>query len=198
MQAFERTPAPAWLEEKAGLWGRDWKMRQSKGKPFRWRKNKKKGYDDLLRDLNLMTEYHCAFCDNFPLVSGVPCEVEHFLPKSKFPLSAYTWSNLYPSCRHCQEKGSRFDERLLKPDDKAYSFDDYFEIEWESGRIRPNITKSPENQERARTTIEIYGWNKKGRPTNRKRWLGYYPRLREEPIDALPFRFMLSRIASGD
>ncbi len=193
MHPFKRTAAPAWLEEKAEEWGRDWEREKNKGSKFRWRKNRKKGYEDLVGKLSEMTADHCAFCDNFSMSGDIPCEVEHFRPKSTFPLLAFTWTNLYPCCGHCQrQKSNKFDERLLQPDHETYSFDDFFEIMWESGRIEPNRAKSLERQERARITIEIYGLNAKGRPTTRKRWLQRFPRLAGDPLDSFPFRFMLA------
>jgi uncharacterized protein (TIGR02646 family) len=196
MERIERTDAPDWLKEKWQEWGEAWAAKYAKtknSKSFKWRRYKKKGYDDLLRELSAMTQHHCSFCDAYPLGSRLKPTIEHFRPKTKFPLEAYKWENLFLCCCRCQEKGDTFDERLLKPDEDYYSFDKYFDIDWMTGRLKPNREASVEDQERAKTTIEYYKLNHNGKHIDRKRELRHFQQMTDPDIDEFPYRFFIKR-----
>lgn len=49
-------------------------------------------YDSIISNVN----HICPFCGE-----GVPRNIDHFLPKSVYPLLAVTPANLVPSCRDC-------------------------------------------------------------------------------------------------
>ena len=57
--------------------------------------------------LSKMTDGHCAYCQT-DAESGQFGEVEHYRPKSKFPLHTYRWENWFYACRACNTlKGNR-------------------------------------------------------------------------------------------
>lgn len=165
---------------------------------------KKKAYDEIIDKLLEITKQHCAFCDSFPLGNRtIKPTIEHFKPKAKdkFPELAYEWGNLFPCCHYCQEKGDKFDEKLLKPDTEGYDFYNYFEFDDSEWEIQP--TKKPDvsdsDKERAKTTIDIYKLN--GKDANkgslfddvrveRKRIMNQYLIDPSPNIDDYPFRFM--------
>jgi uncharacterized protein (TIGR02646 family) len=196
MEKINRTPAPQWLAEKWQVWGEAWKSKYEetgKSGDFEWRKNKKQGKEDLLEKLSLMTKRHCSFCDAFPMGRRVPNTIEHFKPKSKFPLLAYHWDNLFLCCGLCQEKGDKFDSLLLKPDEQYYDFDRFFKIEWDTGKFVPNTSSTLENQQRARLTIELYKLNENGKPDDRKAESEFFNKIKNADIDAFSYRFFLRR-----
>lgn len=49
----------------------------------------------------------CPYCDLDTIVSSGTHEVEHFLPKSKFPLIALFSRNLFSACMGCNRPGSK-------------------------------------------------------------------------------------------
>jgi len=92
------------------------------GAPFTWHGKQK----ILLTELKLMSQNHCAFCDDllYPVVGEIG-EIEHFRPKENYKYLAFAWANLYPICRRCNgTKNDRFDKLLLRPDEIGYKFTD--------------------------------------------------------------------------
>ncbi len=195
MEKIERTEAPEWLEEKWEEWGKEWdeKYKKNKKSSFEWRRYKKKGYEDLLEKLSEMTQHHCSFCDSYPMRGRMKPTIEHFRPKTKFPHVAYKWDNLFLCCYLCQEKGDKFDDRLLKPDDYYYSFDKYFDINWETGELEANEDASEEDKERAKITIKLYRLNCNGKPDDRLEELGKFEESNAFNIDKSSYRFFIKR-----
>ncbi len=199
MERIKRTIAPGWLKEKWKEWGEVWAdkyERTKKSSSFRWRRNKKKGYDDLVQELSTMTQKHCSFCDAYPMGRRIPPTVEHFKPKTQFPLDAYKWENLFLCCGLCQEKGDEFDDGLLKPDEDYYSFDKYFDIDWVTGDLLPNKEALKEEQERAKITIELYRLNDNDKPKDRLEELKDFKNLKkwkDPDIDKFSYRFFIAR-----
>ncbi|MCP4130524.1 MAG: hypothetical protein GY754_06035 [bacterium] len=195
MEKINRTPAPDWLQEKYEEWGRDWEIKYNttRNSRFIWYKNNKKGHQDLVEELSRMTKDHCSFCDAYPMGARIQPTIEHFKPKTKFPLLAYKWDNLFLCCRICQGKGERFDDKLLKPDEDTYEFDDYFDIDWETGKLLPNEDATDEDKARAEITIKLYKLNVNGKPEDRLEELKKYEQLTEPEIDTFSYRFFITR-----
>ncbi|MDM8563142.1 hypothetical protein QUF54_07295, partial [Candidatus Marithioploca araucensis] len=170
MEKINRTEVPDWLKEKWQERGEKWQSKYAstkKSKDFQWYRNKNQGYDELVHELSEMTQYHCSFCDAYPMGSRIPHSIEHFKPKTKFPLLAYQWDNFFLCCGICQKKGDHFDEDLLKPDAENYDFDKYFDIKWDTGELIPNSDASEKDQRRAEITIRLYKLNEYGKPDDR-------------------------------
>lgn len=59
-------------------------------------------HKDIQNALSESSHGKCAFCECKPGESG-NIEVEHFQPKSLYPSLAFSWDNLLPACRKCNE-----------------------------------------------------------------------------------------------
>ncbi len=196
MRKIDRTPAPEWLKAKYKEWGKEWKRTYTEtgqSREFRWHQHKNHGYADLVEQLSTMTQNHCSFCDAYPMGARLKYTIEHFRPKTKYPLLAYTWANLFLCCYNCQEKEEEFDRKLLKPDKDDYYFDDYFEIDWMTGELRPNRVASQEKQERAKITIQLYRLNANGKPEDRLEELEKFLDSHNPEIDQWAYRFFIER-----
>jgi hypothetical protein len=168
MIPFKRGENPLSSEEEKmlGEWWRNEFLtkKASKLKPV-WSWN---GKYDLLKDaLFLCNNDHCAYCDCHPLKDDRGFEIDHFKPKTKFPLEAFTYFNLFPCCNECNKKGIGYHILLV---------------------ILVNTSKSEENQKRAFKTIEIFRLNIGNKPRNR------ITAIKKEiecntPFDERPYRY---------
>jgi uncharacterized protein (TIGR02646 family) len=186
MIPFKRGENPLSSEEEITL-GKWWEAKYNQRKKSSdWSWN---GKYDLLKDaLLLCNDDHCAYCDCHPLKDDRGFEIDHFKPKAKFPLEAFTYSNLFPCCNECNKRGTAYNELLLKPDEIGYKFEDFFRYESFTGKIIPNTSKPTENQKRASKTIEIFKLNVGNKPLNRMK------AIRKEinsdtPFDERPYRY---------
>lgn len=66
------------------------------------KKKKFKVYKDARIKAELERLFHgkCAYCEALYVLTH-PVDIEHWRPKSKFPLDAAEWENLFPSCIDC-------------------------------------------------------------------------------------------------
>lgn len=168
MRAFRRAPAPAVLLEHAADWTAAWVA--STGR-FRWPQHQGQPVNRLLEPALLeQTQHHCAYCDHFPLRVDAMPEIDHFRPKGSFRALAFDWANLYGACRLCNgTKLERWDDRLLRPDEEGYEFYRYFEFDVRTGEVLPRPDAPEADRERARVTIEVFGFNTGDRPVTRRR-----------------------------
>jgi len=68
-------------------------------------------HDEIKAPLFQSSSQKCAFCECKPAEGG-NIEVEHFIPKSKYPDFTFDWNNFLPSCRKCN--GSKDDHDTIK------------------------------------------------------------------------------------
>lgn len=77
------------------------------------------GADDLRAALEELSHQKCAYCES-NITSGADWDVEHFRPKGRviendqhpgYYWLAYEWTNLFPSCAHCNQ--SRKDRKTF-------------------------------------------------------------------------------------
>ncbi len=196
MEKIKRPDAPVWLKENWKQWGEEWESRYAinNNSSFYWHTYKKrKTWDLLIELLSELTRNHCSFCDGYPMGKRIPYTIEHFKPKTRFPLQAYQWENLFLCCGLCQEKGDDYDERLLKPDEDYYNFDRYFDIDWANGELIPNRGASEEDRERAKITIRLYRLNSNGKPEDRLEELKKFDQMSNPEIDRFSYRFFIER-----
>jgi hypothetical protein len=66
---------------------------------------------------------------------------------------------------------------LLRPDAPDFRFEHYFEYHDESGQLQPSSAASPDDQSRARRTIEIFDLNRRGAYFNRRRTVDWIRRI---------------------
>lgn len=152
--------------------------------------NKEKLNHLIFQTLVEQTDAHCSYCDGFPLMSADET-IDHFKPKSKFPLDVCNWDNLYVACAHCQkEKGDQFDDLLLRPDELSYNFESYFFYDYTENEIRilPNL--SIDKLEKAKKTDEILNFNHKAMVESRKQSYDGFIDKPEYPKNKLKHRFI--------
>ena len=158
--------------------------------PFSWRSQT--CYQEIRRQLSIMTQAHCAFCDG-PIGVESRKTVDHFRPKSTFPEFVYEWNNLFPCCDMCQSnKLEEFDPALLKPDEREYAFDKYFVANFKTGEVEPSPHSDENARQQANVTIRIYGLNLPARKKARKREWESYLRDSAATLDDYNYRFFLA------
>jgi len=190
MIPFKRGDNPLSSEEEITLgewWNNKCLINKSKAK-WLW-KGKDKIIGKALFDCN---NDHCAYCDCHPLKDNSGFEIDHFKPKKKFPLDAFTYSNLFPCCNECNKKRDEYDVLLVKPDEINYKFEDYFRYDSFTGEILPNPSKSEENQKRAIKTIEIFRLNIGNKPRIRFNAIKMFSNNKKDiiiPFDERPYRY---------
>jgi len=194
MRPFKRGTTPRILKERGEEWAKAWERRQKAGGEFFWPSvDGQKVNRAILPALEEQTQSHCSFCDAYPVSPPSLETIEHFRPKGRFPLEAFTWENLYYCCDFCQNhKRDKVDEErlLLRPDDPAYRFDDYFSWNFLSGELLPNPNATPENRGRAQVTIDTYGLNS-GHPGQRCEERDKVARMSGVQQDEHPYRNFL-------
>ncbi len=199
MRKFVRGEVPECLVSQWEEWGLAWERRRidNSGAPFYWPTVGGSLLNQLLLPLlKAQTQDHCSFCDNFPVSPPSIDTIEHFRPKSRFPRHAFAWGNLYYCCMFCQQKSDDFHEALLQPDAPEYDFYKYFRWDFTLGTLEVNQLATPENQERARQTILIYGLNTR-HPFLRR--LAAKRRMQgpNDPIDEFAYRDFVEGPAGG-
>jgi uncharacterized protein (TIGR02646 family) len=113
-------------------------------------------YKDKLIKSPLIESSHekCAFCESIPGETNYP-EIDHFKPKTRYPLNVFDWDNLVPTCRQCNGHKSAHDtvqEPIIDPykDDPERAFEyDGFEIKARTGAMNSIAQK----------TIDVCGLN---------------------------------------
>ena len=189
MRKQKRPDAPkVWIDNQE-KWKRQWLALRSKNPSakFEWYTvGNQKANEIALPTLMSMTQYHCAFCDAYPVRGVANDTIEHFRPKGdgRFTSEAYTWENLYYCCNYCQSaKLNQWDDGLLRPDADGYLHKTYFEFDYTTGQIQPNRVANAEDQHRAEVTIRLYGLDHKPRRDNRRWELRERQRAGNLPID---------------
>jgi len=155
--------------------------------------------EKLRKELLVQTQNHCSFCDlmfDYKILAGFKPEIEHFKPKNKFPHLEKDWSNLFISCRLCNEsKGNNYDDLhdIYKPDIDDYQFQKYFEIDIETFDIKPCKAGKTETEiSRAQLFIDWLGVNDTERRKARARFFKDIKSRSSEVfyLDDLSYRFV--------
>lgn len=115
MIRLQRGPAPYfWTRQQIKSWTQRWLARGCDSRRWQWPQHNKKRLNQTVRDT--LRSWHfgkCAFCET-PLGQG---EIEHFRAKTRFPLAAFVWRNLFLVCADCnQAKREQNHHGCLKPD----------------------------------------------------------------------------------
>ena len=192
MMKQTRPPAPDYLNERYKEWGHRYaeRLTQNRRATFYWPTIHGKRVNTLLMDdLERITLNHCAYCDASVLGASSRRTIDHFRPKSRFPLLAFAWPNLFLCCDTCQQaKGEQYDKRLLKPDVCDYDFSRYFIVNFNTAALEVNPSVTEADKARAEETIRVFDLNNRYRKIARKREL-----MRDNeglPLDDLPYRFL--------
>lgn len=198
MMPCTRGPAPEVLAREGAQIGRDYAERRRLEAEYRFQWPKRGGQSVLaiVREaLVLMTAGHCSYCDGHPLDATGEETVDHFQPKGRpeFYELVCTWTNLFLTCTACNKaKQDQWEEALLRPDDLEYRFERYFEYRFDSGKLEPASTASPEEQRRAQQTIDIFNLNRPGTCQSRKLWFSWMRSLAgaDDPNDCA-YRYLI-------
>jgi len=197
MTPCTRGPEPEVLAREGAQIGRAYAARRRETPEYRFPWPKRGGLSllEVVREaLVVMTAGHCSYCDGHPLDATGVETVDHFRPKSRpeFYELVCTWTNLFLTCTACnQAKREQWDDALLRPDDLEYRFERYFEYRADSGKLEPAATASPEEQQRAQRTIDIFDLNRAGTCKNRlqaARWLRHLASAGE--LDDYAYRYL--------
>lgn len=194
MMKIVKTPAPEFLRSNYKKWGKRYNAKRenlSKSNTFVWATYQNRKVNNLLLPyLRVETNFHCSFCDGFPLDSTGET-IEHFRPKSIHPYLSYFWKNLFYCCNYCnQNKGENPERNLLNPNKTEYSFEKYFLFNYDSGEIESNPGLSASDKIKANNTIGIFGLNKFNRPYRRRQFLKIFQKTIEPEVEDFPYRFM--------
>lgn len=155
MRALDKTPPPQVLRDNHSKWREEYIASGGSTKPW----NRKEIKDAL----KVETSEKCAYCEaRFLAVSFG--DIEHILPKSKFPRLVVDWNNLTLACGKCnQHKGAKYDPEL--PFVNPY-IDDVEEHILFLGAIAYSVS------ERGDYSIGVLKLNDAGRVESRERELG--------------------------
>lgn len=112
MRNVTRPAAPESLRRNSARWTRELMGEISRNEGVaseaRYKYFGKYGKDDVRDALKSMYNNLCCYCESRVGKSG---DIEHRLPKRKYPASTYDWNNLHLSCRDCNTaKSEKFDE----------------------------------------------------------------------------------------
>lgn len=205
MDRISRTVAPNCLttmvrgkknyKRKGILWAN--RYNGTNASSFSWGRFRNRNLNHILvEELQLISEKHCFYCDKKGILKG-DCTptIDHFVPKTLKPLLAYFWNNLFLCCNECQSyKSNVFSKNLLKFDRINYTFDDYYLIDFATGKIevRPDINQS--EKDKAQYTLDILGINKDARPSIRIEETNAFNQSSNNNYDDFSYRFYLQRI----
>jgi uncharacterized protein (TIGR02646 family) len=200
MNPCSRPSRPAFLAEKGKQWSERYSAarKRNPSHKFQWATYEGKQVNHLLlEDLVPMTSGHCSYCDTYPTDVGTIRTIDHFKPKTQYPLESYMWENLYLACVRCQShKLESYHRDLLRPDAGDYDFNRYFLYSEKTGKLDVNPAAPSNEQRRARKTIELLGLNHDGLPEARKRTLRVFRKLpmedQKQEFEDQPFRYILA------
>lgn len=191
MRRFTRLPPPDVLMDAAPDATRSFVSRRAKNAAasFDWpERNGVSIYGSILEVAARQTDQHCSYCDGYRLSATGRPELDHFEPKERAPQLAFEWTNLYLCCVACNGmKLAQWDVLLLKPDANDFSYERYFCCNGMNGSLFANPAAPPEDQLRAKRTIEIFGLNRSDLCLLRRAQL--VPRRKYANAD-LPYRFL--------
>lgn len=192
MMKFERSQCPQWLTENWERWSRQWQAKRQNPKKrndWQWYTYQGRKVNELLLPLlSALTKNHCSFCDKCPI--GVET-VDHFKPKSSYPLESYKWENLFIACYDCQaSRWENYEDILLKPDELGYEFNRYFLYDFDLGELNPRGEEDSAEYLRANFTIKTFKLNERGLPEARKIISDNLSTFKAMDINKVPFRFI--------
>lgn len=120
-------------------------------------------HNDVKRSLQMLYFDKCYICEGD--ISSSEYDVEHYLPKQKFPHLGYTWSNLHKACSGCNlakekkgffiqdEGGTIIDIKLLDPSNPNYEIADYLSFDINSKAIEKGLGIEPAVRFKAQNTV---------------------------------------------
>lgn len=181
MHHIERGSAPTGLSCVSAKYTEGWvqRYRHSLG-----RKPRDAKWTTFKEDLRRVFHSLCAYCEK--RCSG---EVDHFLPKSKFPELVYRWSNWIFACHDCNfSKGRRSSNGgYVNPCAKFWFGypERYFTFDIKTGCIRPKPNLSAGSVRKAWRTIQHLRLNDPHHRENRLDWIRMVSAIAGDDFDQL-------------
>ena len=114
----------------------------------------------IVDNLEKMYAGKCAYCES-DIKSNSFANIEHFRPKSKFPLLCYEYDNMHYVCSACNTyKRDKFDEKMIDPSidepEKHIKYQGYTAIYFDGrGQIMIDTLKINDN-ERINVRAELF------------------------------------------
>ncbi|MCP4217026.1 MAG: hypothetical protein GY765_20430 [bacterium] len=128
-----------------------------------WNLKKNKSFDDIRKQLKTMVpDGRCMYCE---VNEGT--DIEHFYPKSAFPLKAFLWENYLYACGNCNSnyKRTRFP---LDAEGLPLLIDPTAEDPHEHIRLTPTCGTFMAKTRKGDNSIEVYGLNRETLKDGRK------------------------------
>lgn len=124
----------------------------------------------------------CGYCEQ-----ACRTEVDHFRPKSRYPVLVYKWDNWVNSCHDCNNaKGDRWaGGGFVDPCAKTRPArpEEYFDFDLLTGRIIPERKLSVARYAKAMNTIRVLGLNEFFRVKQRMNWIRVLSEFFDDPVN---------------
>mgnify|MGYP003116031137 CR=1 FL=1 len=117
MRKLTKLPKPQILEDSGDAWTNDLMVEYYSTGNINSTKQNRYNKPQIKTTLKLETNDKCAYCES-KITHVYPGDIEHIIPKSKYPRLTFTWSNLTFGCFWCNNKKRHFLDRenmLLNP-----------------------------------------------------------------------------------
>lgn len=172
-----RTKKPDVLVQNAENWTNEYlnaKQVYDNSKTLENKKNfqnieKRYNHNEVKTSLKKMFEKKCAFCESH-IIHVDYGQIEHFMPKSKYPNLCFEWNNFLLSCSICNGKSNKGDKFPLDQEGGPFinpvdeNPENYLKFEFDE--ITKTFLIFPKN-DRAVTTIKELGLNRDDLVENR-------------------------------
>lgn len=177
--------------EKVKVWTKRWLDKGCESDRWSWPQVNRQKINKHAQEIMAIWHHNkCAFCE----VPFHGQEIEHYRSKTKYPLAAYVWRNLFLICGECNQKKNDGDHLgCLKPDR-----DDPAEYLWVnpiSLKVAPKPGISGEKRERAEKTIMLYQLDRPELTKHYQQYLRLFEQTQTplEPLanDSMPFSLMI-------
>lgn len=104
---------PQLLKDNGSAWTKDLMSHFNENGEIDKNKQNKYNKPPIKEALKLETKEKCAYCES-KITHIYPGDIEHIIPKSKFPRLTFTWKNLTLGCYWCNNKKRDYLNRNCK------------------------------------------------------------------------------------
>jgi uncharacterized protein (TIGR02646 family) len=101
MMGLKRLPEPRVLKENAARWSEKYQAERAQS-PKKRPSTSQYAHEEVKAALQAMSFHKCFYCEQS--TKQTRPEVDHYIDVSERPDLAFEWTNLYLSCRECNDK----------------------------------------------------------------------------------------------
>jgi 5-methylcytosine-specific restriction endonuclease McrA len=101
MMALKRLPEPRVLTENKARWSEKFQAERAQS-PKKRPSTSQYAHKEVVQALQAMSFHKCFYCEQS--TKQAKPEVDHYIEVSERPDLAFEWTNLYLSCRECNDK----------------------------------------------------------------------------------------------